>query len=94
MDPVRKNWMYNNWIADQNDQIELAKNHAYLLASFWNPEAVKDILEDKDNYGSTDEEFEESSRMVEEESIEMLEALKKVEQPIKKRRRKQIIKQD
>jgi len=86
--------MYNNWIADQNDKAELAKNHAYLLASFWNPEAVKDILGDKNDYGSTDEEFEESTRMIEEESIEMLEALKKVEQPIKKRRRKQIIKQD
>ena len=66
MDPVQKMWMYENWIADQNDNIELAKNHAYLLGSFWNPEAVKQLIGGDNVHESTDEEFEESFRMVRE----------------------------
>ena len=56
--------MYENWLADQNDDAELAKNHAYLVASFWNPEAVKQILGDGNVHESTDAEFEESSELV------------------------------
>lgn len=64
MDPIRKIWMYENWLADQNDKAELAKNVAYLLASFWNPEAVKQILGEGNIHASSDEEFEESSNMI------------------------------
>jgi hypothetical protein len=73
MDPVQKMWMFNNWIADQNDEAELAKNHAYLLASFWNPEAVQQLVGDGNVHLSSDEEFEESSKMVREQSMQMLE---------------------
>lgn len=93
MDPVQKLWMYANWQADQNDDAELAKNHAYLLASFWNPEAVQEIMGNGNVHTSTDDEFEESSNIVRNGSLQMLEALKEVE-PIKRRRRKQIIEQD
>ena len=59
--------MYENWLADRNDQAELAKNHAYLLASFWNPEAVKKMIgDDGGSFVSTPEEFEESWDMVKE----------------------------
>lgn len=85
--------MYNNWLEDQNDDAELAKNHAYLLASFWNPEAVNDILKANTHF-SSEEDLEESMDMVRKDSLEMLDAIKKSEVPIKKRRRKQIIKQD
>lgn len=61
--------MYENWLADQNDDAELAKNHAYLVASFWNPEAVKQILGDGNVHESTDDEFEESSQMVKNMSL-------------------------
>ncbi len=88
MDPVQKIWMYENWIADQNDDAELAKNHAYLLASFWNPEAVKEIL-GGDVRMSTDEEFEETSRMVREASLKSLEEKTKT----KRRRRRHNIKE-
>lgn len=64
MNPVQKLWMFENWIADQNDDAELAKNHAYLLASFWNPEAVKEIIGSDNKHISTDEEFEESLEIV------------------------------
>lgn len=82
MDPVQKLWMYENWIADQKQKAELAKNHAYLLASFWNPEAVQNIL-GGNTVETTDEEFEESSRMVKEQSLMLQKQSKK-----RKRRRK------
>jgi len=72
MDPVQKIWMYENWLADQNDQAELAKNHAYLLASFWNPEAVKQILGDGNVHVSTDDEFEESTQIVRDMNLKLL----------------------
>lgn len=67
MDPVHKHWMYQNWLEDQDEKNELAKNHAYLIASFWNPEAVKSVIDGSDNGSvakSTDEEFEESFKIV------------------------------
>ena len=92
MDPVRKMWMFNNWVADQNDQAELAKNHAYLLASFWNPEAVQQILGEGNSHESTDEEYEESLNMVRNQSVALAGATPE-KQPIRRRRRP-IIKQD
>lgn len=95
MDPVQKMWMYSNWVEDQNDDAELAKNHAYLLASFWNPEAVKEIMGGGNTHISTDEEFEESSNIVKKQSLEMTKVLEQLEQPIRRRRRKkQLVKQD
>jgi len=85
MDPVQKLWLYNNWIAEQNEEAELAKNHAYLLASFWNPEAVQQILGDANVHASTDEEFEESSRIVREQSLKLLQTK---QEPVRRRRRK------
>jgi len=66
MDPVQKIWMFENWLADQNDEAELAKNHAYLLASFDHPESVQKLLGNNNTHQSTDEEFEETSRMIKE----------------------------
>jgi hypothetical protein len=90
MDPVQKTWMFNNWIADQNDSVELAKNHAYLLASFSNPEAVEKIVGGGNSHMSTDDEFEETSKMVQEQSFKLFE--EEVSQPIKKRRKRELLK--
>lgn len=68
MDPVRKLWMYEQWLGDQRDNVELAKNHAYLLGSFFNPEAVRDMM-DSVIHESSDEDMEESMRMVVENDI-------------------------
>jgi len=72
MDPVQKIWMYQNWLEDQNDKAELAKNHAYLLASFWNPEAVKQMMGDGNVHISTDDEFEESTQIVRNTNLKLL----------------------
>lgn len=71
MDPVQKIWMYQNWLADQNDNVELAKNHAYLLGSFWNPEAVKQLMGEANVHSSSDEDFEESIKMVKDASLSL-----------------------
>lgn len=83
INPVQKLWMFNNWIADQNDDVELAKNHAYLLGSFWNPEAVAKLRKEGDRtYTSTEEEFNKSTEMVERQ-LKM-----EQERPVKKKKRK------
>jgi hypothetical protein len=64
--------MFQLWISDQIDKAELAKNHAYLLASFDHPEEVQKLMGGGDVHMSTDEEFEESSRMVREASLKAL----------------------
>jgi len=87
MDPVLKRWLFENWVADKKEAAELAKNHAYLLASFSHPEAVKQLLGDGNVHQSTDEEFEESSRMVREMNLQTP-SIKK-DQPRKRRRKLQ-----
>ena len=70
MDPVQKLWMYYNWQEDQKDRADLTKNHAYLIGSFINPEAVKNMLGDNNSViESTDEEFEASTEIVKNNSL-------------------------
>jgi len=64
MDPVQKMWIYYNWNQDNIDRVELAKNHAYLLGSFHNPEAVKKLMDSSGTHVSTDEDFEASMAIV------------------------------
>lgn len=71
MDPVLKSYLYNQWLADQRDDGELARNHALLLGSFWNPEAVDKML-NADVISSTDDDFDESSRWVREANLKAL----------------------
>lgn len=72
MDPVQKMWMYEMWVADQIDKAELAKNHAYLLASFSNPEAVKQILGEGNVHESTEDELNETSQMIRDINLKTL----------------------
>jgi hypothetical protein len=83
MDPVLKLWLYQHWIGDQRDHAELAKNHAYLIGSFTNPEAVKQMM-NENTHESSDEDFQESQQMI----LDSMEQFKKLEQVPKKRRRK------
>lgn len=77
MDPVQKMWMFENWLADRADDAELAKNHAYLVASFDHPEAVKQLLGTGNVHESTDEDFEESSRIVRENTLKQVRGKKR-----------------
>jgi len=86
MDPVQKLWMFHQWVGDQLDRAELAKNQAYLLASFDHPEEVKKLMGDGDVHISTDEEFEESSRMVREANLRSLNEMNNERRGRRKRR--------
>ena len=94
IDPVQKMWAFYNWQADQEDTAEIAKNHAYLVASFWNPEAVQKILGGGDVHISTDEEFEESTKMVKEQSLQLQQIAQQTSGNTRKRRKKTIINKD
>lgn len=89
MDPVQKLWMYENWLADHMDAAELAKNHAYLVGSFWNPEAVKQLI-DGPKHVSTDAEFEESTNIIKEFNLKQS---KEKQTPGKRKRKRQFKKQ-
>lgn len=81
MDPVKKLWMFENWMEDQKENAELAKNHAYLLGSFWDPEAVKELM-GHNTIKSSEDDFEKSTQIMLKEK-QQEEANKK-----KKKRRK------
>ncbi len=85
MDPVLKRWMFEQWVGDRKDTNELAKNHAYLLASFDHPEAIKQLVGQGNVHVSSEEEFDESSRMVREAN------LKVPQKPTGRKRRKRKI---
>ena len=91
MDPVLKLWLYHQWLGDHRDNAELAKNHAYLLGSFWNPEAVQKML-GSNVHESSDADLEESMRMVKEFDLGTLEDNSK-KAPVRKRKRKATIKE-
>lgn len=85
MDPVLRMWMFYNWLEDQNDDVELVKNHAYLLASFDHPKEVEKLTGGGNTHVTTDEEFETSTRMITEDKQREKEESKKP-----KRRRKKL----
>jgi hypothetical protein len=89
LDPIIKRWMFEHWVADQMDDAELAKNHAYLVASFWNPEAVKKITGEGGNtHMSSDEDLIKSMAMVRNSNPQE----EKVDEGKPKRKRKRTIK--
>lgn len=62
--------MFEQWLADQEDNYELAKNHAYLIGSFVNPQMLQDILnKGTGKYTSTDEDFEKSWNIVQNDAV-------------------------
>lgn len=92
LSPVKRLWMYESWCQDLIDKNEFAKSFSIFLGSFSNPEAAQQMLKQENpDYGSTDEDFEESTRMV-------LEAREKHNQeevsknkPKRRRRRRKVI---
>ena len=87
MDHMKKMWLFANWLEDQNEKVELLKNHGYLIGSFINPEAVKRMMgTDSTTYETTETEFEETYKAVEEFNKEERES-----KPKKKRKKKIIL---
>lgn len=85
MNQVMLAWMQHSWAEDYQDSWKLLENNSYLTASFMNPEGVKQAMgSGTETMSSSDEEFEEASRMIR----EMSENIEK-NKP-RKRKRKQI----
>lgn len=76
--------MFEHWIKDQEDHMEAIKNHAYLIGSFINPEAVQQMRKEKEN----------TVEMSEDQLDKVSELLSKYdnkkEEPIKRRRKRKI----
>jgi hypothetical protein len=65
IDPIEKQFLFINWMHDQTEKFDLAKNHAYLIGSFINPEAAKKLSEGDDTkIESETKDFEKSLEMV------------------------------
>lgn len=91
MDPMHKMWMFLNWQEDIADEYELSKHNAYISGSFVNPEAVDKLISGEGVHVSTDEEFEETSRMVEKNDLSEFGIFSnniEEEKPARKRKRK------
>lgn len=62
--------MFYNWVEDGNEDYDKLKQHGILIGSFTNPEAAQKMLgKGGTTFSTSDKEFEESNRMVEEEAI-------------------------
>ncbi len=84
MEPMRKMWMFYNWLTDQKDKAEFAKNQAYLIGSFINPEAVQKLLgESGTTHKSTEAEFAKTVEMMERE-------VERANKPNRKRKKRKI----
>lgn len=89
MDPILKLWMFYSWIEDKSNDVEIVKNHAYLLGSFSNPEAVKRAMSEGNKIVSSEEAFEESSNIVKNQSFNINDLVSNnTNEPIQKRRRR------
>jgi hypothetical protein len=96
MDPVLKRWCFEHWLGDKKDDAELAKNHAYLLASFDHPDTVKQLVGEGNIRVSTEEEFDESTRMVREMNLKSLglsDLQNKDQEVVRKKRKRRLIKE-
>lgn len=63
MNPVHKLFFFFHWLNENNNKYELAKNHAYIIGGFINPEAVKKLL-GTGNKTSSDEDMDEAMEMI------------------------------
>ena len=68
IEPMLYHLMYEHWICDIKEKNEFAKNYSILVGSFTNHEMAKAMLDEETGSNtlasSSDEDFEESQRMV------------------------------
>lgn len=63
MDPALKSWLFYSWFNDKKEKLEELKNHALLISSFINPQAVRKML-DAQSVSTSENEFEESLEFI------------------------------
>lgn len=72
-------WMYTNWIQDQDEKQEFAKNYSILTGSFSNPQMAQRMMK-AETVVSSEEDFDKISKEIRKEAEQTVK--------IKKRRRK------
>lgn len=87
MDPLMKLWLYEGWANKIHRELERDRYLGILIGSFTNPEAAQKMM--KPPIETTDDEFEQSWQMVEENRKKVQEVEKT---DGKKRRRRRLIK--
>ncbi len=86
MNPVEKRWLYEGWVQKIEREIEVQRNIGILIGGFSNPEMARKMVKlDNPDHSSTDEEFEDSWKMVEESA----EKSKKNKRKSRRRQRKE-----
>lgn len=73
--------MFNHWVEDHNENVELIKNQSYLVGSFINPEAARKLMDKSNTISVSDEEFDKFSK-------ELFAEKKEEDKPRKRKRRK------
>lgn len=70
MNPFEKLWLYESWINELEERNKFDKSLAILTGGFYNPEMARKMMkEENPDYSLSDEEFEESWRIVQEKKI-------------------------
>jgi hypothetical protein len=73
MDPLMRMWHYESWFHEQEIQMEKLKALGILIGSFYNPEAAnKMIKQEQPDFASSDEDWDETSRMIRKDALEDL----------------------
>ena len=68
---MTKLWVYESWVADQEEKHKFARDYSILVGSFTNSEAAQEMMKaDNPDVSLSDEEFEESTQKVLEEREE------------------------
>lgn len=93
MDSILKIWMFYHWLEDQKEKVEITKNHAYLVGSFVNPDAVKELLREDNKYQSSDEDFEKSWQMVQNNSFDLHPNIESNDNTVKIKRKRRTLKE-
>lgn len=67
MNPFEKLWLYESWVNELEEKAKFNKSLAILTGGFYNPQLAQKMLKDQDpDYSLSDDEFEESWRIVKE----------------------------
>lgn len=93
MDSILKIWMFYHWLEDQKEKVEITKNHAYLVGSFVNPDAVKELLREDNKYQSSNEDFEKSWQMVQNNSLDLHPNIESNDNTVKIKRKRRTLKE-
>ncbi|HLG26888.1 MAG TPA: hypothetical protein VI423_03805 [Paenisporosarcina sp.] len=85
MDPMLRRLTYEHWVRDEEQQYEMLKSQAILIGSFANPDAAKAMIKsDSPDFESSEKDYEQSLKMVEEDRKKAAGSKRKRQRRVKK----------